>query len=147
MSVKVGFPAGRLRDKLSATASKRIRFAAATTNVPPGQPKKLRLKLTRKGKRTATMLIRQGTRKLRGVFEIPPHGEAEVRGAARVDGFGRKRTGKGERGDRSYFLRGPYLLGEAPTGGEEIGLVANKSVPCCPAWEAVTRPVSAAFGG
>ena len=63
-------PTGRLSGELSARATRRIRFANTVTNVPPGQPKNLRLKLTRQGKRIAPMLIRQGTRKLRGFFEV-----------------------------------------------------------------------------
>lgn len=63
-------PAGRLRGELSARATKRIRFAFAITNIPPGRIEDVTLTLTKPGKRTRKNLIQQGKRKLRGTLEI-----------------------------------------------------------------------------
>ena len=61
-------PRARLSDRPAAQVVRsRIRFAAAAVNVPPGESRTVRLRLTPRGKR----IVRSGTRKvLRGVLEI-----------------------------------------------------------------------------
>ena len=60
-------PRARLSDRLAAQVQRRIRFAAAAVNVPPGETRTVRLGLTRGGKR----IVNSGTRRiLRGFLEI-----------------------------------------------------------------------------
>lgn len=66
----VSAPAGRLSGELAARATKRIRFAAAITNIPRGRIEKVRLALTKRGKRRAKDLMQQGKRKLGGILQI-----------------------------------------------------------------------------
>ncbi len=57
----------RVSDDSAAKAPRRIRFASAVANVPPGQTQNVRLRLTRAGKRIVRTSKR---RRLRGVVEI-----------------------------------------------------------------------------
>jgi hypothetical protein len=57
---------GRLSGDTEAKAPRRIRFAFAIANVPPGETGSVRLRLTSRGRRIAKM----GPRRLRGVAEI-----------------------------------------------------------------------------
>ena len=60
-------PRARLSDRPAAQVQRRIRFAAAVVNVPPGETRTVRLRLTPRGKR----IVNSGTRRiLRGVLEI-----------------------------------------------------------------------------
>jgi len=61
-------PRARLSDRLAAQVVRsRIRFAAAVVNVPPGETRTVRLRLTPRGKR----IVNSGTRRvLTGVLEI-----------------------------------------------------------------------------
>ncbi len=58
--------AARLSEDAAAKAPRRIRFAFGISNIPPGETKNVRLRLTGAGRRIARM----GKRRLRGVFEI-----------------------------------------------------------------------------
>jgi large repetitive protein len=59
--------ARRLSDRPAAQAVRRIRFAAGVVNVPPGETRTVRLRLTPGGKR----IVNSGTRRiLRGALEI-----------------------------------------------------------------------------
>lgn len=55
----------RLSDKVSAKTRRRIRFSAGVANVPPGQTKFVKLKLTKRGRD-----LMKGKKRLRGVMEI-----------------------------------------------------------------------------
>jgi hypothetical protein len=60
-------PRARLSDRPAARAQRRIRFAAVVVNVPPGEARNLRLRVTPRGRR----IVRSTTRRiLRGVLEI-----------------------------------------------------------------------------
>ena len=60
-------PRARLSDRPAARAAGRIRFAAGVVNVPPGETRTLRLRVTPRGRR----IVNSGTRRiLRGVLEI-----------------------------------------------------------------------------
>ncbi|MGH8583241.1 MAG: hypothetical protein ACREWG_10750 [Gammaproteobacteria bacterium] len=56
--------------ELAARATRRVRYAVGFASVPPGEIRTVRLKLTRQGKRTRSMLVRQLTRRVRGLMEI-----------------------------------------------------------------------------
>ncbi|MGH9895603.1 MAG: hypothetical protein ACREA0_27200, partial [bacterium] len=58
---------GRLAESVAAKAARRIKFAAAIANVPPGRTESVRLRLTRRGKEIVRM---SNKRRLRGVMEI-----------------------------------------------------------------------------
>ena len=53
-----------------AARPRRVPFAAAISNFPGGQTENVPLKLTRKGRKLASMLVKQGRKKLKGVIEI-----------------------------------------------------------------------------
>ena len=60
-------PRARLSDRPAARAASRIRFAAAAVNVPPGETRTVRLRVTPRGRR----IVRSTTKRLlRGVLEI-----------------------------------------------------------------------------
>jgi large repetitive protein len=60
-------PRARLSDRPAARAQRRIPFAASVVNVPPGETRPVRLRVTPRGRR----IVRSGTRRiLRGILEI-----------------------------------------------------------------------------
>jgi len=60
-------PRARLSDRPAARAQRRIRFAAVVVNVPPGETRNVRLRVTPRGRRIANSAARKT---LRGVLEI-----------------------------------------------------------------------------
>lgn len=62
--------ARRLSDERAARPRRLLRFASAIRNVPGGQTENVPLKLTRKGRKLASMLVQQGRKKLRGEIQI-----------------------------------------------------------------------------
>ena len=60
-------PRARLSDRPAVRAPRRIRFAAGVVNVPPGETRTVRLRVTPRGRR----IVNSGTRRiLRGILEI-----------------------------------------------------------------------------
>jgi uncharacterized repeat protein (TIGR01451 family) len=60
----------RVSDERAARPRKLVRFASAIRNFAGGQTEKVPLKLTGKGRKLASMLVKQGRKKLRGVIQI-----------------------------------------------------------------------------